>query len=221
MFLGHFGLALAAKRVAPQTSFGTALLATEFADCLWPLFLTLGMEQVRIAPGITRMTPLDFVSYPWSHSLLMDCVWAAGFALLYFAMRRYRAGAWVVAAGVLSHWVLDWLSHRPDMPISPWSQQKYGLGLWNSVAGTVVVELGLFFGGLATYLMSTRARDGVGKFALWSFVILIIFIWVGAVFGPPPPSVNAVRASGFALWLAVAWAYWIERHRKLALSETR
>jgi membrane-bound metal-dependent hydrolase YbcI (DUF457 family) len=155
MFLGHFGLALAAKRVAPQTSFGTALLATEFADCLWPLFLTLGMEQVRIAPGITRMTPLDFVSYPWSHSLLMDCVWAAGFALLYFAMRRYRAGAWVVAAGVLSHWVLDWLSHRPDMPISPWSQQKYGLGLWNSVAGTVVVELGLFFGGLATYLMST------------------------------------------------------------------
>lgn len=219
MFLGHFGLALAAKRVAPQTSFGTALLATEFADCLWPLFLTLGAEQVRIVPGITRMTPLDFVSYPWSHSLLMDCVWAAGFAVIYLAARRYRAGAWVLAAGVVSHWVLDWLSHRPDMPISPWSQQKYGLELWNSVAGTVVVELGLFFGGLVIYLVSTRARDRVGKFALWSFVVLMVGIWIGAVFGPPPPSVNAVRASGFALWLAVAWAYWIDRHRNICGNE--
>ena len=217
MFLGHFGLAFAAKRVAPETSFGTALLATEFADCLWPLFLTVGVEQVRIAPGITKMTPLDFVAYPWSHSLLMDAVWAAAFAAIYFAVRRYKPGTWVVAAGVLSHWVLDWWSHRPDMPLTPWSTQKYGLGLWNSVGGTVAVEFVLFFAGLAIYLASTKAKDRVGQIALWSFVVLMVAIWLGAVFGPPP-SLTMLKSSGFVLWLVVAWAYWIDRHHSVVAS---
>jgi membrane-bound metal-dependent hydrolase YbcI (DUF457 family) len=216
MFLGHIGLAMAAKRVAPKTSLGTAVLATQFADCLWPLLLVLGLEQVRIAPGITKMTPLDFVAYPWSHSLLMDVIWAAAFAGIYYAARKYKAGAWVVALGVLSHWFLDWWSHRPDMPLTPWSQPKYGLGLWNSVAGTVAVELIIFFGGLAIYLMATKPRDRTGSFALWGFVALLILIWVGAVFGPPPPSVKAIKASGFGLWLIVAWAYWVDRHRSTA-----
>ncbi len=217
MFLGHFGLAFAAKRVAPQASFGTALFATEFADCLWPLLLTVGVEQVRIAPGITKMTPLDFV-YPWSHSLFMDLLWAIGLAALYLIARRYKIGAFVVFTGVLSHWVLDWASHRPDMPLTPWSAQKYGLGLWNSVAGTVAVELLLFFGGLAIYLRQTRAKDRTGNLALWSFVALLVLVWVGAVFGPPPPNVTAIKASGFALWLAVAWGYWIDRHRRNLVS---
>jgi LexA-binding, inner membrane-associated putative hydrolase len=215
MFLGHQGLALAAKRLAPKTSFGTTFLATGFADCLWPIFLLLGWERVRIAPGITKMTPLDFTSYPWSHSLLMDALWAAAFAAIYFAVRRYKIGAWVVAAGVLSHWVLDWISHRPDMPLTPWSQQKYGLGLWNSVFGTVVIELLLFFGGLFVYLKDTAPTDRTGKYALWSFVALMVALWLGAVFGPPPPSETAITLSGLSIWLAVAWAYWIDRHREV------
>ena len=214
MFLGHQGLALAAKRVAPKTSFGTLFLATQFADCLWPLFLVLGWEHVRIAPGITRMTPLDFTSYPWSHSLLMDAIWAVAFAAIYFAIRRYKIGAWVIAAGVLSHWVLDWISHRPDMPLTPWSPQKYGLGLWNSVWSTVAVELLLFFGGLYIYLKDTRAKDRVGIFALWGFVVFMVVVWMGAVFGPPPPSEAAIKWSGMSIWLAVVWAYWIDRHRE-------
>jgi hypothetical protein len=215
MFLGHQGLALAAKRLAPKTSFGTTFLATGFADCLWPVFLLLGWEQVRIAPGITKMTPLDFISYPWSHSLLIDAIWAMAFAAIYFAVRRYKVGAWVVAAGVLSHWVLDWISHRPDMPLTPWSQQKYGLGLWNSVFGTVAIELLLFFGGLFIYLKDTAPKDRIGKYALWSFVALMVAFWLGAVFGPPPPSEIAITVSGLSIWLAVAWAYWIDRHRKV------
>ena len=213
MFLGHFGLALAAKKIAPQTSLGTTVLATEFADLLWPLFLILGWEQVRIVPGITRMTPLNFIAYPWSHSLLMDFLWAAGFAAVYFAIRNYRPGAWVVAAGVLSHWVLDWASHRPDMPLTPWTTQRYGLGLWNSVGGTVAVELVMFFAGLAIYLSQTKAKDRTGQLALWSLVALLVFIWLSAIFGPPPPSVNAVKYSALCLWLIVAWAYWVDRHR--------
>ena len=215
MFLGHQGLALAAKRLAPKTSFGTTFLATGFADCLWPIFLLLGWEHVRIAPGITKMTPLDFISYPWSHSLLMDAIWAVAFAAIYFAVRRYKIGAWVVAAGVLSHWVLDWISHRPDMPLTPWSQQKYGLGLWNSAFGTVAAELLLFFGGLFIYLKDTRPKDRIGKYALWGFVVLMVALWLGAVFGPPPPSETAITMSGLSIWLAVVWAYWIDRHREV------
>ena len=215
MFLGHQGLALAAKRIAPKTSFGTLFLATQFADCLWPVFLVLGWEHVRIAPGITKMTPLDFSSYPWSHSLLLDAVWAVLFASIYVLMRGYKAGYWVVAAGVVSHWVLDWISHRPDMPLSPLSEQKYGLGLWNSGWGTVAVELVLFFGGLFIYHKSTRAKDRVGIFALWGFVVFMVVVWLGAVFGPPPPSETAIKFSGLSIWLAVAWAYWIDRHREL------
>jgi hypothetical protein len=214
MFLGHQGLALAAKRVAPKTSFGTLFLATQFADCLWPVFLVLGWEHVRIAPGITKMTPLDFTSYPWSHSLLMDAIWAVAFAAIYFAVRRYKIGAWVVAAGVLSHWVLDWISHRPDMPLTPWSPQRYGLGLWNSVWGTSAAELILFFGGLFIYLRETKAKDRVGMFALWGFVVFMVVVWLSAVFGPPPPNETVIKYSGLSLWLAVAWAYWIDRHRE-------
>jgi hypothetical protein len=213
MFLGHFGLALAAKKIAPQTSLGTTVLAAEFADLLWPLFLILGWEQVTIVPGITRMTPLNFIAYPWSHSLLMDFFWAAGFAAVYFAIRHYRPGALVVAAGVMSHWALDWASHRPDMPLTPWTTRRYGLGLWNSVGGTVAVELVMFFAGLAIYLSQTKAKDRTGQLALWSLVALLVFIWLSAIFGPPPPSVNAVKYSALALWLTVAWGYWVDRHR--------
>jgi uncharacterized membrane protein YhaH (DUF805 family) len=213
MFLGHFGLALAAKKIAPRTSLGTNILAMEFADLLWPLFLILGWEQVSVVPGITKMTPLNFIAYPWSHSLIMDVLWAAGFAAVYYMVRRYKAGTWVVVAGVVSHWVLDWASHRPDMPLTPWSTEKYGLGLWNSVGGTVVAELAMFFGGLAIYLRRTKARDKTGQFALWSLVSLLVVIWVSATFGPPPPSLTAIQYSTLALWLTVAWGYWIDRHR--------
>jgi hypothetical protein len=161
------------------------------------------------------MTPLDFSSYPWSHSLLLDTIWAVAFAAIYFTTRRYKIGAFVVAVGVLSHWALDWISHRPDMPLSPWSPQRYGLGLWNSVAGTVAAELVLFFGGLFIYLKDTKAKDRIGHYALWSFVVLMAVLWLGAVFGPPPPSETAIKLSGVSIWLAVAWAYWIDRHREL------
>jgi hypothetical protein len=145
----------------------------------------------------------------------MDLLWAAGFGAIYFAVRRYKAGAWVVAAGVLSHWVLDWASHRPDMPITPWSTQKYGLGLWNSIGGTVAVELILFFAGLGIYLSQTRSKDKTGLIALWSLIALLLFIWFGATFGPTPPADSDVKYSALALWLTVPWGYWIDRHRSL------
>ena len=99
MFLGHFTLAMAAKKLAPKASLGTLVLSAQFADCLWPVLLLLGFEQVRIVPGITRVTPLDFVSYPISHSLLMQLVWS-----LFFPATRFphRANHWGAAADALA-----------------------------------------------------------------------------------------------------------------------
>jgi hypothetical protein len=215
MFLGHFGVAFAAKRVAPRLSLGTAVLAVQWADLIWPLFVLLGIEQVAIRPGVTVVTPLDFVYYPYSHSLLADAIWAALFAGLYGTLRKdWRGAAWL-AALVLSHWVLDAVSHRPDMPTWP-GGPVVGAALWNSLAATLIVEFVLFVAGIALYLRATHARDRLGRILPWTFIVTLAVLYLGAVFGPPPPSVGALAATGLAGWLFVAWAYWIDRHRVLA-----
>ncbi|MGD0135173.1 MAG: metal-dependent hydrolase [Bryobacteraceae bacterium] len=172
MFIGHFAVGFAAKRFAPRSSEAVLLAAPVLADMLWPVFLLLGWEQVRIDPGNTRYTPLDFVSYPWSHSLLMLCVWASAFGGIYYAITRcragyaitrYRAGAIAIWIGVVSHWVLDWVTHRPDMPLYP-GGARYGLGLWNSIAGTMVVEFLTF-------------AVGVWISALVASVVMIVWAW--------------------------------------------
>jgi hypothetical protein len=215
MFLGHFGVALAAKKTAPKASLGTLVLAAQFADLLWPILLLSGREEVRITPGITRMTPLDFVSYPWSHSLLMQMVWGVALGAAYFAIRRDARSAAVVAACVPSHWVLDWIVHRPDMPIVP-GGARYGLGVWNSVPVTLVIELALFLAGVALYMSTTRAKDRTGHFALSSLLGLLFVLYFASAFGPPPPNVHVLALSALAIWLTVPWAGWADAHRELA-----
>ncbi|MGE5168792.1 MAG: hypothetical protein ACM3JC_00330 [Rudaea sp.] len=212
MFIGHFGVALAVKRVAPGLSLGTTVLAAQWADALWPVLVLLGAEQVRIVPGITTVTPLDFVSYPYSHSLVADIGWAALFAVVYGVLRRdWRGAAWL-AVLVMSHWVLDVVAHRPDMPTWP-GGPRLGLGLWNSLAGTLLVEFALFGAGAWLYARATTPRDARGRVVYWALVVVLAAIYVASVFGPPPPSVTALAVTGILGWLFVAWGYWIDRHR--------
>jgi hypothetical protein len=214
MFIGHFGVGFGAKKAAPQVSLGTLLIAAQLADLLWPVFLLLGLESVRIDPGNTAVTPLDFVAYPFTHSLLTGIGWGLLFGLVYFALRRNRRGALVVGLAVVSHWVLDWISHRPDMPLYP-GGSKVGLGLWNSVAGTVAVEGVIFLVGVALYLRTTRAKDRIGHWALWSLVFLLVAAYVGNLTGSPPPTPKIVAWVTLGMWLFVPWGYWIDRHRTL------
>lgn len=212
MFIGHFGVALAAKRVAPRPSLGTTIMAAQWADGIWPLLVLLGVESVEVRPGVTRVTPLDFVSYPYSHSLIADLVWAALFATAYGTMRKdWRAAAWLGLL-VLSHWVLDVIAHRPDMPTWP-GGPKLGLGLWNSVPGTMIVEFALFGAGAWLYARSAPARDRLGSLLFGAFIAVLALIYLASVFGPPPPSAQAVAITGAFGWLFVAWGYWIDRHR--------
>ena len=213
MFIGHYAVAFAAKRAVPAVSLGTLFLAAQLIDGLWPVFVLLGLEHVEIAPGDTAFTPLRFVDYPITHSLLTCAVWAALFGVAYYLVRRYRAGALMVAALVMSHWILDFVSHRPDLPLYPGGSTYAGLGLWRSVPATLVVEGSMFVVGLWLYLASTRARDRTGVIALWALILVLIAAYFGAAFGPLPPSAAAVAWSGLLGWLTVAWGYWIDRHR--------
>jgi hypothetical protein len=213
MFLGHFALAFAAKKVAPKTSLGTLVFAAQFADMLWPILLLTGLEQVRIVPGLLPASPFDFSSYPISHSLVAQLGWGGLLGLIYFAIRRDGGSALLLGGLVPTHWVLDFIAHRPDLPIYP-GGPKYGLGMWNSVPLTISVEYVLFASGIALYLSATRAKDTKGKFAWWSLVGLLGVLYPASLFGPPPPSVQALAWSAIAIWLTVPWAAWADRHRQ-------
>lgn len=215
MFLGHFALGFAAKRVAPAVSLGTLFLACQLADLIWPTLVLLGIEVVEITPGATAVTPLTFVSYPYSHSLVALLVWAAAVSGLYWIVRRGGIVTLAVTGGlVLSHWVLDVITHAPDMPVTLRGDTRIGLGLWESLPATLVVESLLFASGVWLYVRATTARDRRGSWGLWALVTFLTVIYAGNLFGPPPPSVGAIAGAGHAIWLLVLWGYWVDRHRQ-------
>jgi hypothetical protein len=215
MFVGHAALAFAAKRKEPRASLAELLVATYALDLLWPVLVLLGVERVRIAPGVTAFTPLDFEWYPWSHSLLMAVVWGIAGAGIVYAVRRRAGAALIVGALVVSHWVLDFVVHRPDLPLGPGrGSPLVGLGLWNSIPGTLIVEGAMFVAGVALYLGGSHARDRIGSVALYSLLALLTLAWVSGPFSAPPPSAGAVAWVGLAFGiLVIPWAVWIERHR--------
>jgi hypothetical protein len=215
MFIGHIALALAAKRATPRVSLATLLLAAQWADVLWPVMLALGLEQVRIQPGNTAFTPLDFVSYPYSHSLVALVGWGILFGLVYRAVAGGRNTFWLLAALVVSHWVLDFVTHRPDMPLYPGSV-KYGLGLWNSVPATLVIEGLLYLAGLTIYLRSTRPRDAIGRWGFLSLAVVLVVLYLVSTFGPPPPTIDALWITALiGAALLTSWAWWVDRHRSV------
>jgi hypothetical protein len=220
MFIGHFAVGFGAKKFAPCASLAVLLAAALFSDLLWSVFLLMGWEKMRIDPGNTRFTPFDLAYYPWSHSLLLSLAWATAFALVYYGIARYWVGTLAVWAAVVSHWILDWVSHRPDMPLYPGGPRR-GLGLWNSVAGTMVVEILMFAGGVWLYVSATRSRDRVGRYALAAFVGLLL-LYVGDRFSGVPASVAEIAWSGvIAMVIFIPWSWWFDHHRTLRVESGR
>lgn len=214
MFVGHFAVGFAAKRIEPKVSLGTFVLASMAADLLWCLFMLAGIEHVQFKTGMGAANYLGAADVPFSHSLLMDAIWAALFAAAYFWQRRYRRGAWLLFAAVLSHWLLDFVSHRPDMPLAPGVHGYFGLGLWASIPATVIIEGGFWLLAIVLYVRATRAEKRAGVYAFWIVIALLTLMWYSNIAGPPPPNPRLAPVVSLIIFsLATAWAYWVNRLR--------
>jgi len=212
MFIGHFALGFAAKPIEPRLSLGVLLAAPQLLDLLWPVLVLAGIERVEIAPGNTAFTPLAFTYYPWSHSLVASLVWSLLLGAVLRASGASLRASVIAGTLVVSHWILDFVSHRPDMPLWP-DGPRVGLGLWRSVPATLSIEIIMYAAGVFLYARSTRAKDRVGSGAFWALAVFLFLVYVANAVGPPPPSATAVAASALALWLIPLWGVWIERHR--------
>lgn len=217
MFLGHFGAAFALKRLEPKLSLGTLFLAVQLPDLLWGAFLLLGWEEVRIDPGYTAVTPLQFIHYPISHSLLGMAGWGLALAAVYYSWptrdtsRHWQAAA-LVGLAVLSHFVLDAVVHVPDLPLSGGSPVRLGLGLWNHPVATLLLELATLAAGVAVYAAYRSIRHPVHAGRLAGLVALLVVVYLVNFFGPPPPSVTAIAVADLVgLLLLVAFAAWVDR----------
>ena len=211
MLAGHLALGLAATRVEPKVPLAAAVGASFALDLVWPVLLLTGLESVRVHPHDTAFTSLAFDSYPWTHSLVMVLVWSLVTGSV--AARRIggRAGA-RLGALVMSHWWLDFVTHRPDLPLWP-GGPLVGAGLWDSVPGTIFVEVGLFLAGVVVYGRAFPARDATGRWAFAALVALIGVLWITQPWSPPPPSEAAVAWGALSMWLLLPWCGWIARHR--------
>jgi len=219
MFVGHLAVALGAKRLEPKVPLGAAVAAAFGLDLLWPVLLLAGLEAVRVNPNDTAFTHLAFESYPWSHSLAMVLVWSAAAGFIGRRLLGSRRVGAILGALVLSHWLLDLLTHRPDLPLWP-GGPVYGLGLWNSVAATLVLEGALIGIGLFLYLQATKANDRAGSLGLYALVALCTLLWVTQPWAPPPPSATAVAWGALILWVLPPWSRWVEKHRSVRVSSS-
>lgn len=213
MFLGHFGAGLAGKAIDQKPSLGTLFFAAQFIDLLWPIFLILGIEKVSINPQSTVVTPLDFIYYPFTHSLIGVLFWALLFGGTYYLIKRNFKTSLIMGALVLSHWFLDLLVHKPDLPLTTNNDYLVGFGIWNSLVLTLIVEFLIFVTGAYLYLRYTTQKNKKGIFLIWSLLIFLIIIYLFNVFGPPPPETESIGYVGLAQWLIVGWGYWIDKNR--------
>jgi hypothetical protein len=214
MFLGHYAVGLASKQFAPRASLGALIAAPILLDLLWPIFLLLGWESVSIVAAGNPFLRLHFDSYPISHGLLAVVGWATLFASVYFGLTRYSNGALAIWFGVISHWLFDYIVHRPDLPLAVGSERLFGLGLWNKRWATIAVELLIFVLGVWIYMRQTRAKDKIGSYGFWAFVIFLLAVYAAVAFGPPPPTVKKLALFTLVTWLFIPWAWWFDRHRE-------
>lgn len=201
MFVGHYGISFAAKKGDPSVPLWILFIAVQLLDVVWAPLVLLGIEKVRIVPGITASNPLDLYYMPYTHSLVAALLWSAGAFVLYrlLAPGPRQTGALLVGAAVFSHWVLDFLVHRPDLPLYN-DTIKVGLGLWNLPALALGLEAALLFGGIWLCVRARLARR-TGT-ALFGVIMLAIQAYI--FFGPPPVSDKAAAATALAAYVVFA-----------------
>ena len=214
MLVGHYAVGLAAKSAEPKVDLGTLVLAAMVPDLAWCVFMILGIERVQFTPGMGAGNYFHATNIAISHSLLMNAIWAALLAFAYALWRNYLRGAAFVFAAGLSHWLLDFISHKPDMPLAPGLRRYYGLGLWTSVPATLLVEGGFWLLAIVLYARATRAKSRAGDYVLWGGIAALSLVWWGNTAGPPPQNPKTAPVVSLVLFsLSLAWAYWVDSLR--------
>lgn len=215
MFIGHFAVGLAAKKYSPKVNLGILFIACQLLDLIWPILVLMGVEHVSVDPSATIVTPLNFSHYPYSHSLIMTLIYSGLFAVIIGKIFKTAKIGIVSGLVVFSHWLLDFLTHRPDLPIFL-GGDKFGLGLWNSLSGTLIVEVGLFIIGIYLYLKTSPKINRKEKFIFWGLIGFLSILYTGNIFGPQIPIGTPeakIAGPALAMWLIVAWGYWADRQR--------
>lgn len=219
MFLGHYAAGFAAKKLAPKTNLGFLFAAAIWLDLIWPVFVMFGLEHFTVNPGIMKMSNFQFTDYPLSHSLVMAVAWGLLWGLVALVLRVDLKTSALLGALVVSHWILDLFVHAQDLPLLPSDaitgvSHKYGLGIWNSMAGTLALEGILFIAGYVLYVRATKAKDETGSIGLWAMAAFLIVIYAASFLTVPPSNTNVVAFVSQFQWLVVFWGYWVDQHRK-------
>ena len=215
MLLSHVSAGLAGKKFAPKVSLGTLILAGVWSDIVMSILAIAGIEKVRIVPGITLVNPFDMYYYPFSHSLMWTVIWALLFAGVYYFFKKDMRSSIVLGACVLSHCVFDIISHRPDVELIPGIGSPVGMGLWNSFAGTVAVEIGLFIVGIAIYLHATKSKRMIGYVPFALLIVFNAFMFAGWLLGPAPKSTDGIFVMSLvAQLIGLVLAYTTDRFRE-------
>ena len=215
MFIGHYGVSLAAKRWAPAVSLGWLFLAVQALDLLFGGFVLAGVERMAIVPGFTAYNPYDLVFMPYSHSLVGALGWSALVAIVARAASGPKGARAAVVLGAcgLSHWVLDVPMHTPDMPLAGDHSPKIGLGLWRHRELSLLAELAVFAGGAVIWL---RTAGGLGRHrrATLAFLAGLTLVLLTTPFMPPPSGPTAFAVSARIAYVGLALvATWVERRR--------
>lgn len=215
MFVGHYGVSFAVKSFERRIPLWLLFIAVQFVDVLWAIFVLTGIEKVRITPGITATNPLDLYYMPYTHSLVAALLWSgAGFISYKVAHRGASYAAFLVAVAVFSHWILDLIVHRPDLPLYD-DTYKLGFGLWNYPTLALALEASLLFGGIFLYLRASKAVSPIGKFGMLGFGILLLIVQGIVFFGAPPPSASAAALTALLSYVVFTGvAYWLEKKRQ-------
>ena len=215
MFVGHYGPSFAAKAIDKTIPLWLLFLAVQWLDVMWSIFVLLGIEQVRIVPGFTATNPLDLYYMPYTHSLVAAILWSVAVALVYKLWSRIKGlrASVLVGLAVFSHWVLDLLVHRADLPLYD-NTTKLGMGLWNFPVLAFALEVVFLFTGLYFYLKSTRPLGAVGRYGLLIFAVVMLLIQAYVFFGPPPTSDKAAAITALAAYfIFAAAAYFLAKQR--------
>jgi hypothetical protein len=205
MFVGHYAVSFWAKTQDRSIPLWVLFLAVQLLDILWAPLILLGIEKVRIAPGITASNPLDLYYMPYTHSLVAALFWScvAGLAYQFVARPARRQASALVGFAVFSHWILDFVVHRPDLPLYD-NTAKVGLGLWNAPALAFGLEVALLFGGLWFCLRGRLARS----LSTMVFGVLMLAIQAYVFFGPPPASDRAAAWTALIAYAVFATVIW-------------